>query len=231
MTDMFGGPATDKGFGRFGGLGIGLATGGLGALMMRNKGRTGNSSSGIPDKQGNIIPKGYEQGRIAQYGPEQMEAFKRQFGNIGPDSYLSRLAGGDQSLYNEMEAPALQQFGAIQANTAGRFSGQGMGSRRSSGFQHAQNQASSDFAQQLQSNRMDLRRQAMQDLHSMTNELLGQRPYDNYLIKKQSSNKFGDIMSGVLPIAGMAVGNAFGGHAGGMVGSMVGTAAGQAFQR
>jgi hypothetical protein len=149
---------------------------------------------------GNKIPKGYEAGRMQQFTPEQMQLFQSAFGNLGPNSYTGRLAAGDQSLFNEMEAPALRQFSGMQGNIASRFSGMGMGSRRSSGFQNTMNQASSDFAQDLQSRRMDLQRNAIRDLHGMSQDLLGQRPYDNFMTKKP------DFMSQIMGGAGDVMG-------------------------
>ena len=48
--------------------------------------------------QGNKVPKGYKEASIQQFDPQQMELYKSLFGFLGPDSYTSRLAGGDQSL-------------------------------------------------------------------------------------------------------------------------------------
>jgi hypothetical protein len=148
---------------------------------------------------GNKIPKGYQLGRIQNFTPEMMDLFKRMFSNVGPESYTSRLAQGDESLFEEMEAPAMKQFAGLQGNLASRFSGMGMGARRSSGFQNTANQASSDFAQQLQSRRQELQRGAIKDLHGMSTDLLSQRPYDQFLTKKP------DFMSQILGGSGEAI--------------------------
>jgi hypothetical protein len=151
-------------------------------------GSTGMSRTGAVSGQnmtGNQIPKGYKAGQMQQFTPEQMQLFQQMFGNLGPDSFLSRLAGGDQSMFEQMEAPALRQFGELQGQLGSRFSGMGTGARRSSGFQNTTNQAASDFAQQLQSNRLGLQRQAIGDLMGMSNQLLNQRPYEQFLMKKQ----------------------------------------------
>lgn len=134
---------------------------------------------------GNKIPKGYQQGQLQQFSPEQMQLFQQMFGQVGPESFLGKLAGGDQSQFEAMEAPAMKQFAGLQGQLASRFSGMGMGARRSSGFQNTANQATSDFAQQLQSQRMGLQRQAIQDLMGMSGQLLGQRPYEQFLTPKQ----------------------------------------------
>ena len=136
-------------------------------------------------RTGNKIPKGYSSGQIKQYTPEQEQLFQQGIGNVGPDSYLSKLAGGDEDLFNQIESPALQQFSELQGGLASRFSGMGgLGARKSSGFQNTQNQAASSFAQQLQANRQNLRQQAIQDLHGMSQDLLGNRPYEQFLTEK-----------------------------------------------
>ena len=170
---------------------------------------------------GNKIPKGYRHGQLYQYTPEQTQLSQRMHQNIGPDSYLSRLAGGDQSLFNEMEAPAMRQFSELQGGLASRFSGMGAGARHSSGFQNTMNSAASNFAQDLQSKRQALQRQAIEDLHGMSMDLLGERPYEQFLVKKQQDQGFN---WGGLAGAGLGgVGGFFlGGPAGAMSGAGMG---------
>lgn len=139
---------------------------------------------------GNKIPKGYSTGQLQQFTPEQMELFRSLFSHLSPGSHLSRLAGGEEGLFQEMEAPALKQFSGLQGQLASRFSGMGLGGRRSSGFQNTANQAASDFAQQLQSQRQGLQRQAISDLMGLSGNLLSQRPYEQFLAKKQPKRGF-----------------------------------------
>ncbi|MEO8253190.1 MAG: hypothetical protein ABI554_02300 [Flavobacterium sp.] len=136
-------------------------------------------------RTGNNIPKGYESGSIQQFTPEQMDLFKQLFSNVGSDSYLSKLAGGDQSYFDEIEAPALKQFSGLQGNIASRFSGMGLGGRKNSGFQNTLNSASSDFASGLQSKRQEMRQNAIRELMGLSGDLLGQRPQENFLAPKQ----------------------------------------------
>lgn len=163
---------------------------------------------------GNKIPSGYKRGQLQQFTPEQMDLFQSLFGHVGPGSYLSRLAAGDESLFSEMEAPALRQFSGLQGQLASRFSGMGgTGARRSSGFQNTMNQASSNFAQDLQSRRQDLQRQAIGDLMGMSSNLLGQRPYDQFLTEKKPSfleSLFGALTGGLGQGIGMAGGSGLG---------------------
>lgn len=174
---------------------------------------------------------GYDVQQLQQYTPEQMQLFQQMFSNVSPDSQTSRLAQGDESQFNEIEAPAMRQFSELQGNLASRFSGMGStGARRSSGFQNTASQAGSDFAQDLQSRRQSLMRQAIQDLHGMSSDLLEKRPYEQFLVDREDKKPFWQkMLGGGLPLAGAAVGGFFGGPAGAAIGGKAGSAAGQAF--
>ena len=155
---------------------------------------------------------GYQSAQMQQFTPEQMQLFQQMFGLLGPQSYLGKLSGGDESMFQQMEAPALRQFGALQGNIASRFSGMGSGARRSSGFQNVMGGAASDLAERLQSQRMGLQQQAIRDLMGMSSNLLQQRPYENFLVQKQKpfwQELLGSLAGGVgqgigsLPMLGM----------------------------
>jgi len=152
--------------------------------MTGSRGPTGGNMRGMGT--GDIIPKGYKKGQLQQFSPEQMQLFQQMFSQVSPDSYLSKLAGGDQSTFDQMEAPAMRQFNELQGGLSSRFSGMGgLGARRSSGFQNTSSAAASNFAQDLASKRQELQRQAMQDLMGLSSNLLGQRPQENFLVEKQ----------------------------------------------
>ncbi len=152
-----------------------------------NRGPSGSSSGSRMQSgggiSGDVIPKGYKSGQLQQFTPEQMQLFSQLFGHVSPDSQTGRLASGDQSMFGEIEAPALRQFQELQGQMGSRFSGMGMGSQKSSGFQNTMGQMGADFAQQLQSQRQNLQRQAIQDLMGNSSMLLGQQPYERNLIK------------------------------------------------
>jgi len=197
-------------------------------LQMQGSGRLQQSNGlvGPTGKVGNQIPSGYKAGQMAQFTPEQVALFKQLFSNVSPDSYLGRLSAGDEDLFGEMEAPAMRQFNALQGNIASRFSGMGMGGRRSSGFQNAMTAASSNFAQDLQSRRQDLQRQAIMDLMGLSGNLLQQRPYESFLVEKQQKQ---NPMSGFLGGLGGAIPGAIGGFfTGGPAGALAGGALGAA---
>lgn len=163
--------------------------------MPFNPGATGSGLVGSRTTRSGYNPEftvgkskgGYRPASMQQFTPEQMNLFQQMFGHLGPESFLGKLAGGDQSQFEAMEAPALRQFQELQGGLASRFSGMGSGARRSSGFQNTMNQASSNFAQDLQAQRMGIQQQAIRDLMGMSNQLLGQRPYENQLLKKDPS--------------------------------------------
>jgi len=169
------------------------------------------------------FPKGMRGGAIQNFTPEQMKLFQQTFGLVSPDSYLSKLAGGDEETFNEIEAPAMRQFNELLGGIASKFSGAGsFGARRSSGFQNTTSSAASNFAMDLASRRQQLQRQATLDLADISNMLLGQRPQEKYLIpkeQKESTNWGGLAGAGT----GAAVGF-FGG--GGIPGAITGAATG-----
>jgi hypothetical protein len=133
-------------------------------------------------------PSGYSTATLQQFTPEQLQLFQQMFQHLGPESYLGRLAGGDEEIFKQIEQPALKQFGGLQAGIASRFSGMGgLGARKSSGFQNTQNQAAADFASQLQSQRQSLQQNAIRDLMGLSNQLLNQRPYERSYVEKPKS--------------------------------------------
>lgn len=139
---------------------------------------------------GNKTPKGYSSGRIQNFTPEQMQLFQQMLGGIGGGvggglEHLSKLASGDQSYFDQLEAPALRQFGAVQGNLASRFSGMGTGARRSSGFGNASSSAAQELSESLQSQRMGLQQNAIRDLLGLSQNLLSQRPYEQVLSPKK----------------------------------------------
>lgn len=174
---------------------------------------------------GDIVPKGQRLAQVQNYTPQQLQQHEQMFQHVGPDSYLARLAGGDQSMFEELEAPAWRQFQQAQGQLASRFSGQGMGGRNSSGFQNAAGQLGSDFAMNLQAQRMNMRNQALRELMGYSDALLGQKPYDKAMYDKQEKEKnfWQKLGGGALRAGGAAAGSYFSG------GSPQGTQAGYQF--
>lgn len=184
-----------------------------------------------PSQTGNIIPKGHRYGQLNQWTPGQHDVFARQMEMAGPDSYLARLAGGDQSAFEQTEAPSMRQFQELQGGLASRFSGMGSGARRSSGFQNTMNQASSDFASELASRRMNYQRDAISELKNMYSEILSQKPYEQFLIQNQPKGPSGwqKLLAGGLTATGAIAGGIGGGLPGAQIGASAGSALGSAF--
>jgi hypothetical protein len=173
------------GGGLLGGIGGGLPGGGSRSSRSRGSRLAGTGQNPFMDSKD---PSGFRSGYLQQYTPEQMQLFQQQFGNVGPDSYLAQLAGGDEEAFAEMEAPAWQNLSRAQGQLGSRYSGMGTGAQKSSGFRNEQGQLGADFAQQLAAKRADYRRQALTDLMGFSNQLLGQRPYERYLVEKGPSS-------------------------------------------
>jgi hypothetical protein len=137
-------------------------------------------------------PRGYKPRQIPRMSPEVMDIWRMlsEGGRQGMQSGLdfwSKLASGDQSAFEQAEAPAYSAFQQSMGNLGSRFSGQGLGGRNSSAFQNAMAGASSDLAQQLQGNRMNMQNQAIQQLMGMYGNLMGNDPYEQVLQPKKPS--------------------------------------------
>lgn len=183
----------------------------------------GNSAGQRSRSSGDIIPKGYSKGQIQNFTPEQMQMLQQLIGMVGPDSQIAQMAGGNAN-WDEIEAPAWRQFQEAQGQLGSRFSGMGMGAQRGSGFKNQAGQLGSDFAMNLASQRQGLTRQALNDLMSMSNMLMGQRPQDKFLIEKpQKQQEQGGFWNSVLPMVGTAAGSFFAGPAGGAAGGAAGS--------
>ncbi len=186
-------------------------------------GSRGPAGSG---QRGNVIPKGHEVGQLQKFTPEQMSLFQNMFSHAGPDSYLSKLAGGDQSAFAPQEELARKDFGASMGQLGSRFSEfapGAMSAQSGSGFQNAGTQAAQDFSLQLSARRQKLQRQALQDLKGLSGHLLDQNPYEQFLIKKQQKQSWLQKILGVgLPAAGAVAGGIFGGPAGAAAGGQLG---------
>jgi hypothetical protein len=190
---------------------------GYGMASPTGQSQRGNPTGTFKEKR----PHGYQKYAMQNFTPEMMDKFMEWMRFNDPDSDLYKMAQGDQSYYDQLEAPALKQFSALQGNIASRFSGAGMGARNSSGFQNTLGQAGSDFAEKLQAQRLGLQRQAQQDLFSNYNNLLNQKPYDQGYVEKKprQSSGWGALIGGGV---GAAAGAYFGGPQGAATGANVG---------
>lgn len=160
--------------------------GGRGLVPHRTGQSVGNQMTGANSLGTSSIPKGYQQGQLQQFTPEQMDLFQQLFSQVGGGSHLGKLAAGDESEFEALEKPAFRQLGELQGGLASRFSGMGsFGGRRSSGHNLAQGSLASEFAEKLSSQRMGLQRQAQKDLFGLSGQLLSQRPFDKFLVPEE----------------------------------------------
>lgn len=172
---------------------------------------------------------GWQSQIFNQFTPEQLGLFKQMFSSVDPGSFTSKLASGDQSAFNQLEAPQWRDFKALQGNLASRFSGAGgygsLGARKSSGFQNTMTSAGSQFAQDLAANRQQLQRQATSDLFAMSQALLGLSPYrqDFFQPQDKKTPTWMKLLGLASPVAGAGIGGLFGGPTGAYIGGSIGS--------
>lgn len=130
---------------------------------------------------GNKIPKGYRLGQLQRFSPQQQQLFQDLFSHVGPQSYLQRLARGEEGADEE---GAWRDYQTALGGLASRFSGMGMGGKRSSAFQNLGTQSAEDFASTLADRRQGLQREALQELFQLSNLLLSQQPTEHMLAPK-----------------------------------------------
>lgn len=163
---------------------------------------------------------GYNVASLSRLSPEQQDLFTRLMGGstAGAEAglgQLSRLAGGDEEQFKQLEAPAMRQFGQLQGQLGSRFSGLGGGAlsaRGGSGFQNAANSASVDLAERLQSNRMGLQQGAIEQLLGLSKSLLSADTQENFVSPKQQSGwkQLLSALAGGIGGAGASLGGMYG---------------------
>lgn len=136
---------------------------------------------------GAISGGGSKEGKVKTYeqlSPEQRQRFQeliQQSGMSAGMQYLQGLASGDESTFAESEAPAMRQLGEMQGSLASRFSGMGMGGRKSSGFQNAVGGQAREMAEDLAAKRQGMRSNAIQSLMGLNQSLLNIQPTGQYM--------------------------------------------------
>jgi hypothetical protein len=176
---------------------------------------------------------GYDIFSTGKYTPDINRQAQELYGRTVPGvqkgiDFQSGLAGGDQSAFDELEAPAMRQFLGTQGQLASRFSGKGTGARRSSGFGLETSGAAQTLAESMKSKRLDIRNQAIESLYGMSNQLLGRNEQDRFAME-QKPKGWQKWAGALAPVAGAAIGGAFGGPMGAQMGYSAGSAAGKAF--
>lgn len=155
--------------------------------------------------------KGYNVAQLPNLTPQLMNLLQQLASGFGQGAggatdWLSRLASGDQSIFEEIEAPAYASFDKLLGNIANRFSN--VGARDSSAFQGATAGAAGDLARNLASQRAGYRSDAVNSLLSNSQNLLQQRPYENIVAEKQQKNPwYNSLLQGL----GQGIGKSIGG--------------------
>lgn len=157
-----------------------------------------NLSSGYSPKI-----SGYSLKQIPNFTPDQMQLFQNLLSSVTPGAqqginYLQKLSSGDNTLFEQLEAPAYSYFNKALGQIGSRFSG--FGGRDSSSFENATLGSAEEFSKTLQSQRNQIQMDALEKLLGLSQGLLNQRPYQNLLQEKQPKQGFdwGSI-SGMLP--------------------------------
>jgi len=166
---------------------------------------------------------GYKQAQLPTMNPQQNQLFQsllgaNQGGATAGTDFLSKLAGGDQSIFQQMEAPAYTAFNKQIGELGSRFSH--FGGRNSSGFENAAAGAAGDLGERIGANRSNLQMQAIQALLGQSNQLLNTNTFQNVLTPEshdQSGAQFMGLLGKLLPIL---IGGLAGGPAGAAAGGL-----------
>jgi len=147
-------------------------------------------------------PAGYGVKSIPNMTPQMQKLYDALLsgvsgGSTGGLDYLSKLASGDESTFNKLEAPAYESFNKTLGQIGSRFSQ--YGAQNSSAFENAVGGAGSELALGLQGQRNQLQTDAINKLLGFSNQLLGHSPQENVLQKEDQGFDFGSILAKVLP--------------------------------
>lgn len=148
-------------------------------------------------------PEGYQNYKLNNFTPEMQKLFQQLISQIGPGAgkglgFLSQLAGGEESAFEGLEAPAYASFNKTLGQIGSRYAG--AGAQDSSSFQNSIAGAGQNLAQNLQSQRTGLQLGALQQLLGQSNQLLGMRPFENVLQPESNgSPDFMGLLGALLP--------------------------------
>lgn len=163
-------------------------------------------------KSSGLRGTGYKQVTTPTMSQGTMDLFNKLLGGSSEGissglSNLSKMASGDQSTFDQMEAPALRQFSGLQGNFSSKYAGgQGSSSLQNSRFQNAMGGANADFAERLSSNRMGMQQSAIEQLMHLAEHLLGTKTFESSLIPKKPS-LLSQILGGIGGLGGKVGGN------------------------
>lgn len=153
------------------------------------------------------VPTGYDLIKLPTLGPGQKRVYNQLQSTFGRGAkgldLFSRLAGGDTSGFEQLEKPAMRQLQEqILPQVAQRYAGQGI--RGSSGLQTSLSSAAEKFGESLQSQRLGIQQQALNQLLGLGQQLLGTPTEQNVLMRQPESiwsQLLGSLVGGLAPAA------------------------------
>jgi hypothetical protein len=163
----------------------------------------------------NVRGTGYNAIQTSRLNPQQQQLFSQIFGSISPHlggavgNIGSLAAGGTPEMWAQLEAPALRQFEELLGSAATRFGGPqyGTGATKSSGFKNYLTGAAGDLAQQLQSQRLGLQNQAINQLLGLYGNLMGQETFDTGFLPRKKP-WWQELIANLSPAIGQGLGAA-----------------------
>lgn len=163
---------------------------------------------------GRQAKSGYKVRQLSNYTPEQHKLFQSMISKLtggggveGGIDFLSKLAGGDEEAFGQMEKPAYSAFQGLLGQIGSRFAGSG--ALGSSAFQNATSGAAANLAENLQSKRLGIQQGAIERLLGLSQNVLGQRPYENQL-EEEGGFDWGSLLGGAAGAIGGPIGGGLG---------------------
>lgn len=156
---------------------------------------------------------GYKVKKIPTMGEDQKGLYDQLYGSIRPalgpaTSQLSQLAQGSPGMFQQLEAPAFRQFKEqLMPRLAEQQTARGGG--RSSGYLNRLEGATSNFAQDLQSQRMGLQQNALAQILGLGQNLMNTQTEQPYYQKKFGTSLLEGLggLAGQLPGVGLGIAN------------------------
>lgn len=133
---------------------------------------------------------GYQLRNTPLLTSEQFQLFNNMLQGLGINPQrglqsLGKLAAGDAAAYEQIEAPAYRSFDKLLGQISSRYAGQN--AIGSSAYENAMSGAGAELAENLAANRYNIQQNALQQLLGQSQNLLGQRLFENQLIQKGPS--------------------------------------------
>lgn len=155
----------------------------------------------------------YQQLQVSTKDPRAMELYGQVAQSLRPHlggavQELGQLAaGGTPEQWQQLEAPALRQYQQLVGGIGARYSGLGMGAQKSSAFQNELSGTAADLAERLQGQRLGLQQNALNQLLSLYQSLIGTDTFDTMFLPKKKPF-WQEFLGGMAPGIGQGLGTA-----------------------